>query len=107
MGHRGALVRVLRGIAGAFSGATIGWVALAALTPGDFLEATDPRRLAAVALATGAGAFLSLRVHGRRGRVAVYVVTALSFLFWAAVPAGWWATLPPAPAPRADGAIGP
>jgi hypothetical protein len=101
-GRQPAGRRMLRTIVGGFSGATVGWVAAGAVTTGDLLEATDPRRLAAVVLAAAAGAYLSWRARGRGARVALYVVAALCFLFWVAVPAGWWATSPPPPAAQPD-----
>ena len=93
--ERGRWLRVGRAVVGAFSGATIASVAVAMFTSGDFLSVTDPRRLAPIALALAAGAYLAQRARTRRAQIALCVVAALCALYWVAAPSGWWASPPP------------
>lgn len=89
----GWIFRLATGVAGAFTGATLGWVGAAVVSGGD-ARSGMAGLVAAIVLGAGAG-MLGLRARSRSASALLAVGTLASLVFWTFVPSGWWALPPP------------
>ncbi len=87
---------VFRGLAGAFAGATVGWITCGLLTSGDlFASGKGALALFVVVAALVGGAYLGVKARSKRRQLALFVTAAVCLVFWVAAPNGWWALPPP------------
>jgi hypothetical protein len=87
--------RLLFALMGAFSGATLGWVAWGILTPGDSFANSHPFVEVSVLALAVVGGYAAFKRSSRRVRIAAAMSTAACAAFWLAAPDGWWAKPPP------------